>query len=73
VAIDPDRQLVYVSYYADGFRILKYGYGGLKEVGAFIDKGGNNFWGVEIHQIGHKRYVLASDRDFGLYIFEPDV
>jgi hypothetical protein len=72
VAIDPHRQLVYVSYYAGGFRVLKYGHGGLREVGAFIDRGGNNFWGVEIHKIGHKQYVLASDRDFGLYIFDPD-
>ncbi|GAA0811901.1 hypothetical protein [Spirilliplanes yamanashiensis] len=43
---------------------------GLKEVGAFIDKGGNNFWGVEVHKIGGKQYVLASDRDYGLYIFK---
>ncbi|MFI0450291.1 PA domain-containing protein [Actinomadura sp. 6N118] len=73
VAVDPnpDRRLVYVSYYAGGFRILKYGDKGLKEVGAFIDKGGNNFWGVEVHNIRGKQYVLASDRDFGLYIFRP--
>lgn len=70
VAVDPHRQLVYVSYYAGGFRVFKYGAHGLKEVGAFIDKGGNNFWGVEVHRIGKKQYVLASDRDFGLYIFD---
>ncbi|GIJ50659.1 hypothetical protein Val02_75450 [Virgisporangium aliadipatigenens] len=73
VALDPDKQLAYVSYYAGGFRIFKYGNNGLKEVGKFIDQGGNNFWGVEVHKIGAKRYVLASDRDFGLYIFQPDV
>jgi hypothetical protein len=73
VAIDPNpaRKLAYISYYSAGFRILKYGNGGLQEVGAFIDEGGNNFWGVEVHQIGKEQYVLASDRDYGLYIFQP--
>ncbi|MGH2715941.1 MAG: PA domain-containing protein [Thermoleophilaceae bacterium] len=75
VAIDPNpaRRLAYVSYYAAGFRILKYGNKGLKEVGAFIDEGGNSFWGVEVHKLGGRQYVLASDRDFGLYIFQPDL
>src|SRR5919197_785531 len=70
VAIDPDRQLVYLSYYAAGFRVLTYGKTGLHEVGAFIDEGGNDFWGVEIwHDSAGQKYVLASDRDYGLYIF----
>lgn len=75
VAIDPNpgTKLAYISYYAGGFRILKYGNGGLTQVGAFIDQGGNNFWGVEVHRIGGEQYVLASDRDFGLYIFQPDL
>ena len=73
VAIDPNpaRKLAYISYYSAGFRILQYGNSGLQEVGAFIDEGGNNFWGVEVHNIGKEQYVLASDRDFGLYIFQP--
>lgn len=69
VAIDPDRSLAYFSYYAGGFRVAKYGRHGLTEVGAFIDEGGNNFWGVEVYERHGKTYVLASDRDFGLYIF----
>ena len=75
VALDPDedRRLAYVSYYSAGFRILKYGNRGLREVGAFIDEGGNNFWGVEVHEVDDRQYVLASDRDFGLYIFQPDL
>jgi len=75
VAIDPTpgKKLAYVSYYAGGFRILQYDNNGLAEVGAFIDEGGNNFWGVEVHNIGKHQYVLASDRDFGLYIFQPDL
>jgi PA domain-containing protein/LVIVD repeat-containing protein len=73
VAIDPNpaRKLAYISHYAAGFRILRYSNTGLQEVGAFIDEGGNNFWGVEVHRIGKQQYVLASDRDFGLYIFQP--
>jgi PA domain-containing protein/LVIVD repeat-containing protein len=73
VAMDPDRRLAYISYYSAGFRILKYGPRGLREVGAFIDEGGNNFWGVEVHEVDDRQYVLASDRDFGLYIFQPDL
>ncbi|CAA9491014.1 MAG: hypothetical protein AVDCRST_MAG67-1376 [uncultured Solirubrobacteraceae bacterium] len=73
VAMDPDQssRLAYVSYYAGGFRILRYGRNGLQEVGAFIDEGGNNFWGVEVHKMRGRQYVLASDRDYGLYIFRP--
>ena len=44
--------------------------GQLNEVGRFIDAGGNNFWGVEVHKLGGTKYVLASDRDAGLYIFK---
>ncbi|HEX2029948.1 MAG TPA: PA domain-containing protein [Actinomycetota bacterium] len=75
VAIDPNpgKRLAYFSYYSGGFRVARYGNGGLEEVGAFIDDGGNNFWGVEVHKIGKQQYVLASDRDFGLYIFQPTV
>jgi len=70
VAIDPDKQLVYLSYYAAGFRVLTYGKNGLDEVGAFVDEGGNDFWGVEIwHDSTGQKYVLASDRDYGLYVF----
>lgn len=41
VATDPDPNLAYISHYAGGFRVLGYGPGGLKEVGRFIDEGGN--------------------------------
>ena len=73
VALDPEEPLAYVSYYGLGFRVLKYGTGGLREVGAFVDEGGSNFWGVEVHRIDGKQYVLGSDRDYGLYIFEPEI
>jgi hypothetical protein len=73
VAMDPraGSRLAYISYYAGGFRVLRYGDTGLTEVGRFIDTGGNNFWGVEVHRHADGQYyVLASDRDYGLYIFQ---
>jgi hypothetical protein len=71
VATDPTQNLAYISYYAAGFRVVSYGPDGLEEVGHYIDEGGNNFWGVEVHQHPDgQQYVLASDRDSGLYIFQ---
>lgn len=73
VATDPDEDLAYISYYAAGFRVVSYEGGQLNEVGRFIDEGGNNFWGVEVHKHPNgQKYVLASDRDSGLYIFQYD-
>ena len=46
-ATDPDVNLGYVAHYAGGLRVLSFGQDGLKQVGKFIDEGGNNFWGVE--------------------------
>jgi hypothetical protein len=78
--------LAYFSYYSGGFRVAKFGASGIQEVGRFIDQGGNDFWGVfpigdetcghgyagchpGIGQ-GKRPLILASDRDFGLYIFD---
>jgi hypothetical protein len=69
VATDPDRNLVYVSHYALGMRALSYTNGGLKEVGKFVEAGGSNYWGVEVHKMGGQKYILGSDRDLGLRIF----
>jgi hypothetical protein len=65
-----DPSLVYFAYYAGGFRVARISNGKLTEVGRFIDTGGNNFWGAQVFKRGNKEYVAASDRDFGLYIFE---
>ena len=70
-----DNTLAYFSYYAAGFRVARIDplSGTLTEVGHFIDAGGdggNNFWGVQVWQHEGQEYVLASDRDFGLYIFQ---
>ncbi len=72
VATDPDRDLAYFSYYAGGFRVAKYSAAdGIEEVGHYIDANGNNFWGVEVHKHPNgQKYVLASDRDSGLWIFQ---
>jgi len=39
-------------------------------VSRFIDQGGNTFWGVQVFEPEGRELVAASDRDFGLYIFE---
>ncbi|HEX2069370.1 MAG TPA: CARDB domain-containing protein, partial [Actinomycetota bacterium] len=73
VAMDPDANVAYSSHYAGGFRVFAFDRtNGIREVGAFIDEGGSNFWGVEVlqHPTAGK-IVLASDRDAGLYIFGP--
>ena len=84
VATDPDAELTYVSYYSGGFRVLSHAGGQLTEVGAFIagdgmettsgtrvTQHGNNFWGVEVHKHPNgQKYVLASDRDSGVWIFQ---
>jgi hypothetical protein len=84
VATDPDEDLVYISYYSGGFRVLSYAGGNLQEVGKFIagagmmtttgkpiTEHGNNFWGVEVHQHPNgQKYILASDRDSGVWVFQ---
>ena len=81
-----DASLAYVSYYAGGLRVIdievaprvKSDPGGprIVEKAAHIDGSkdtegiGNNLWGVETFTSGGKEYVAASDRDFGLYIYE---
>ncbi len=69
VAIDPDRNLVYATFFTGGLRVLSYGEDGLREVGSFSEPG-NDFLGVAVHKIGEKNFVLVSDRNFGLYIFD---
>jgi hypothetical protein len=71
VAMDPDTQgVAYLSYYAAGVRVVEYGEKGVTEVASFIDDDGSNFWGVEVwYDEKGTKYVLASDRDFGLYVF----
>lgn len=64
------NDLAYVSYYSGGFRVLKVVNDELVEVGAYVDAGGNNFWGVQVFSHGGQELVAASDRDSGLWIFK---
>ncbi|MGW0840949.1 PA domain-containing protein [Streptomyces sp. NPDC002787] len=66
--VRPD--LAYFSYYAGGFRVAKVKHNKLVEVGRFIDEDGSNFWGVDTFNHFGREYVAASDRDYGLYIFQ---
>ncbi|HSP29237.1 MAG TPA: PA domain-containing protein, partial [Ilumatobacteraceae bacterium] len=66
-----DPGLAYLSYYAGGLRVIEVNATtGITEVAAFIDEGGNNFWGIEAFERDGVEYVAASDRDKGLYIFQ---
>ena len=79
VAVDPqDPSLAYLAYYAGGLRAIQIQCANpadtstceLVEVGGYLDPAGNNFWGVETF-VGDDgfTYILASDRDSGLWIF----
>ncbi|MDQ3766940.1 MAG: CHRD domain-containing protein, partial [Actinomycetota bacterium] len=73
VAVDPVEQgLAYLSYYSGGLRVIRYGNNGIREVGHYIHKDGNNFWGIETHLLpdSNRKLILASDRDSGLWIFK---
>jgi hypothetical protein len=64
-----NSKLAFLSYYAGGVRAITVDKRkGITEVGAFIDEGGNNFWGVEVFEQDGQEYAALSDRDFGLYI-----
>ena len=70
VAVDRRQPgLAYLSYYAGGLRVIRFNRNGLREVGRYIHRDGNNFWGVEYHRLHGKPLILASDRDSGLWIF----
>ena len=78
VAVDPlDPSLAYLSYYSGGFRAIQIQCSSptdtstcsLVEVGGYLDPLGNDFWGVETFVRDGTTYILASDRDYGLFIF----
>lgn len=70
----------YLSYYSGGLRSLKItcinnadpSTCSLTEVGGYLSPLGNDFWGVEVipdPSIPGSQLILASDRDYGLFIF----
>jgi hypothetical protein len=68
---DTDK-VAYFSWYSGGFRVVDItDPANPEELGHYIDAKGNNFWGVALAENGSgKRIVLASDRDYGLFIFK---
>ncbi len=70
VATDPTAEVGYLSWYAGGFRVVDFAGGRLREAGNFVDPEGSNFWGVEVDaRRDGRQFVVASDRDYGLYVF----
>ncbi len=79
VATDPlDASLAYLSYYSAGVRMIQIQCSDpadestceLVEVGGYLGPEGNDVWGVEAFARDGETYVLASDRDYGLLVFE---
>ncbi len=67
-----NSKLGYLSYYSAGLRVIRANNDGIKEMGIFIAKGGNNFWGVFPIKRGPtaRPLLLLSDRDYGLFILK---
>ncbi len=84
VATDLKRwNRAYLSYYSGGLRSIEIQCTNnadpstckLAEIGKFLDEDGNDFWGVEVipdPTDSSKQLILASDRDYGLYIFRTN-
>ncbi len=71
VVVD-DGTLAYISWYAEGIRVVDFAGDTLTEAAHFVDtEEGSNFWGVYLHDHPDgNTYVLGSDRVTGLWIFE---
>jgi hypothetical protein len=69
---DDTDKVAYFSWYSGGFRVVDItNPASPTEIGHYIDPNGNNFWGVALAEDSNgDRIVLASDRDFGLFIFQ---
>ncbi|MBI2847555.1 MAG: hypothetical protein HYX83_00105 [Chloroflexi bacterium] len=63
----------YISWYADGIRVVDFSDPEKPvEIAKFVDTvNGSDFWGVYLfHHPNGKSYILGSDRDTGLWIFD---
>ncbi len=62
----------YISWYAEGMRVIDFSGDSLTEVAHFVDTAeGSNFWGVYLHDHPDgNTYILGSDRATGLWIFD---
>ncbi|MDH3293515.1 MAG: hypothetical protein OER95_04235, partial [Acidimicrobiia bacterium] len=69
VVVD-DGTRAYISWYVEGMRVVDFGGDTLTEVAHWTD-GVANFWGVYLHDHPDgNTYILGSDRNSGLYIFD---
>lgn len=60
----------YISWYAEGMRVVDFSGDSLSEVAHFVAGDGSNFWGVYLHHHPNgNTYILGSDRRTGLWIF----
>lgn len=65
-----DGTRAYISWYNEGMRVVDFANNKLTEVAHFVDTG-SSFWGVYLHNHPDgKTYILGSDRNTGLWIFE---
>lgn len=66
-----DDKLAYFSWYAGGFRVIDFtDPANPEEVGFYIDDEGDNSWAVALAEDENgDRIALASDMDYGLFIF----
>lgn len=71
VVVD-DGTRAYISWYAEGMRVVEFADDSLSEVAHFVDTAnGSNFWGVYLHDHPDgNTYILGSDRSTGLWIFD---
>ena len=72
VVVDGDTS-AYISWYAEGMRVVDFGGDILSETAHFVDTAnGSNFWGVYLHKLpaDGNTYILGSDRSTGLWIFD---
>lgn len=62
----------YIAWYAEGMRVVSFAGDLLSETAHFVDvANGSNFWGVYLHDHPDgNTYILGSDRNTGLWIFE---
>jgi hypothetical protein len=66
-----DDDVAYFSWYDAGFRVWDItDPSNPSELGHYIDPNGNSLWGVALAEDQNgNRIVLASDQDFGLFVF----
>lgn len=71
VVVD-DGTTAYISWYAEGMRVVDFGGDTLTETAHFVDTAdGSNFWGVYLYEHSNgDTYILGSDRVTGLWLFE---